>query len=285
MEEDNGTRRKSKYAMIGNSQYRGKDKIRPPEWKMTLVTLAQILIPSTPTQFYIPFLLCGWVGGFILAILYAVSLANVLRCLYLVSRVEPGIIPKVKSKVINYTRPYKVTYRESDDPSDVTKELNPIEAYFSVSHFKICPEDTTEIDPKKIEVLSACTTCGIVRPPRSYHCGECGYCVEIHDHHCPWMGTCIGLRNIRYFVCFLAYTSMHAAITFTINMIYFALKTYPVADQIFKHHNKNDESEGDEDYEHVTKGMRVVHLINIACSIYAFMIFLFLLFFALSMHD
>ena len=64
--------------------------------------------------------------------------------------------------------------------------------------------------------LSYCSTCKILRPPRSFHCGTCGVCVEVHDHHCPWVGTCVGLRNARYFVGFLLFTATHALCTFAI---------------------------------------------------------------------
>ena len=62
--------------------------------------------------FFRPFIAFGVIGGSLIAILYFISFANVLRCLYLCSRVEPGILPRVKSKVINYERMYKVIYRE-----------------------------------------------------------------------------------------------------------------------------------------------------------------------------
>ena len=74
-----------------------------------------IVIPSFPTQFIIPFILLDWIGGAFLALFYFISLANVLRVLYLCASVEPGILPKLSSKVINYDRPYKVAY----DPAAV----------------------------------------------------------------------------------------------------------------------------------------------------------------------
>lgn len=61
--------------------------------------------------------------------------------------------------------------------------------------------------------MSYCNTCQHLRPPRSFHCSQCGVCVEVHDHHCPWVGTCIGYRNVKYFIAFLFWTGMHALFT------------------------------------------------------------------------
>ena len=80
--------------------------------------------------------------------------------------------------------------------------------------------------------LSYCNTCQILRPPRSFHCGICGFCVEVHDHHCPWMGTCIGKRNTRYFILFLFYTGMHALLTFTLSLIFLLVISLPNIEEL-----------------------------------------------------
>ena len=133
-------------------------------------------------------------------------------------------------------------------------------------------------EQKQVEVLNVCRSCKILKPPRSFHCSTCGFCVEVHDHHCPWMGTCIGLRNIRYFVCFLGFTSLHALITFIINALFFAYRTLPNFEATFG----NKQSDGQ---EKVSGGMRLLHVANVGFCLYSFFIFIGLLAFAISMHD
>lgn len=66
-----------------------------------------------------PFELCGWIAGVFVCLLYIVSLGNVLRVLYLCASVEPGIIPKIRAKAVNYQKPYKVVYQDADDRDSV----------------------------------------------------------------------------------------------------------------------------------------------------------------------
>ncbi len=69
-----------------------------------------------------------------------------------------------------------------------------------------------------VTILAYCSTCEILRPPRSFHCHTCNACIEIHDHHCPWVGTCVAKRNHRYFCLFLLATSIHSLSTFIISI-------------------------------------------------------------------
>ena len=80
--------------------------------------------------------------------------------------------------------------------------------------------------------MSYCSSCKILRPPRSFHCSTCGVCVEVHDHHCPWVGTCVGHRNVRYFIGFLLFTSLHAFVTFLICITCFLINGGEMQDDL-----------------------------------------------------
>ena len=110
-----------------------------------------------------------------------------------------------------------------------------VEYYFSEDRFKYA----RIVDPnKEAYTLAFCTTCMIARPPRSFHCSTCGVCVESQDHHCPWMGTCVGKRNLKYFLGFLAMTSLHAFITAGICIAYFTQVTSKIDEFDFERSNE-----------------------------------------------
>ncbi|CAJ1993071.1 DHHC palmitoyltransferase [Leishmania donovani] len=56
-------------------------------------------------------------------------------------------------------------------------------------------------------LCKVCTTCHIIRPPRSTHCRFCDVCVEEFDHHCGIIGSCVGKRTFRFFGGFFVITS------------------------------------------------------------------------------
>jgi hypothetical protein len=53
------------------------------------------------------------------------------------------------------------------------------------------------------QTATVCTTCRVVRPPKSGHCRFCDTCVEEYDHHCGVLGACVGRRTFRFFALFM----------------------------------------------------------------------------------
>ena len=73
-----------------------------------------ILIPSGIVATVTNWSLTGWIGCWFLGAVYLVSVVNTIRILFLCAMTEPGIIPKIRSKEINYNQAYTVKYKEAD---------------------------------------------------------------------------------------------------------------------------------------------------------------------------
>lgn len=283
--------------MLGNSAYWGRDRIKPVDKCFVIITVFLVLVPSMPALAFTPFYLFDWLGGAAISLAYFCSLVNVLRVLYLCATLDPGIIPKIRAKSINYQKTYKVAYREENDLESLNAMAR-VEAHFDQRRFKAVRQvaareveenesDVVAVACRKMEEnerqepLSYCSTCQIVRPPRSYHCSDCGFCCEVHDHHCPWMGTCIGRRNIRYFICFLFYASLHGFVTAVIGALNFFLVTVPNFEQVFGRREENlDEGE-----EVLSQPLRVFQFINFVTVMYGVSFFSMLGAFAHSNHS
>ena len=98
------------------------------------------------------------------------------------------------------------------------------------------------------------------------------------------MGTCIGHRNIRYFVCFLLYTSLHGLITGLIGFLYFWFVTREKYDTFFDSADEKEARKEDPDYEEPTSYVSTMQIVNGAAMVYGFAFFLMLFCFGLSMH-
>lgn len=75
----------------------------------------------------------------------------------------------------------------------------------SVEKFEILSEAVMNFMKKKN--YRFCRICKNFKPERTHHCRQTGRCVLKMDHYCNWISTCIGLRNYKFFLTFILYTS------------------------------------------------------------------------------
>ena len=125
-----------------------------------------------------------------LTCLHALLLAMVAWSYFRTRFTNPGNIP----------RPHKLTREEVHalEAGDKTIATPTVSELFT-NEFSIC---------KKNGNMKYCRTCQIYRPARTSHCPETGRCVAKFDHYCPAISSAIGVRNYKYYIHFLFYTSL-----------------------------------------------------------------------------
>ena len=115
------------------------------------------------------------------------------------------------------------------------------------------------------------------------------------------MGTCIGRRNIRYFICFLFYASLHGFITAGIGVANFVLVTLPNYRQVFGSESSSSSEESvivettdsskdvlnvtDDEEEKLSSFLRVYQFINFVTIMYGITFWVMLGAFALTNHQ
>lgn len=186
-----------------------------------------ILMISVPTFYYLIFILHTAASWWLpIACMYILYLGTYLSNMYVLVRcnlTDPGVMPGIKSDKVDPKKKYYVVYKDSPNQG------RPLTAqeFYDNNHFELVDYEAkivgmtgavkNEFD-SRVTLLAYCTTCQILRPPRSFHCHTCNACIEVHDHHCPWVGTCVAKRNHRYFCLFLLATSIHSFATFLISI-------------------------------------------------------------------
>lgn len=171
----------------------------------------------------------------IISIVLTTSMIVCLWYLYQTYWSDPGILPSLymnsgivwtESAKADNVKEYYVEYLAKNDliyNMDYKGISNGVTKFYSFNKFRYLrfhqQDESSNLivdKKKKHNKLSYCETCEMLRPPRSFHCGQCGVCIEAHDHHCPYVGNCIGYRNLKYFLAFLFWTATHALVTLTI---------------------------------------------------------------------
>lgn len=180
-----------------------------PDARSLLVTLLLIIVPVVCFCVFVARHLrhqfSSYNAGYAILVAAIVFTIHVLVLLLLTSSRDPGIVP-----------------RNSHPPEEEFR-------YDTSASVEVGGRQTPSLQfPRTKEVMvnglpvrvKYCDTCMLYRPPRCSHCSICNNCVERFDHHCPWVGQCIGLRNYRYFFCFVSSATLLCIYVFALSAFY-----------------------------------------------------------------
>lgn len=146
--------------------------------QFSLIVLAALIIPAV---LYAATLAGSSSSSKTLTVLFFYFWANSLANFILCATTDPGCLPR------------NIHLTDTNNLLSIPQEYNQIITLPATNN------------ANSIQ-LKYCRTCRIWRPPRSFHCSQCGSCISTQDHHCIWMNNCIGRRNYRFFLLFLTST-------------------------------------------------------------------------------
>ncbi|KRX06109.1 hypothetical protein PPERSA_09721 [Pseudocohnilembus persalinus] len=180
-------------------------------------------------------------------IIMIVSHAIIVITLFILSLMDPGVIPKISPE---FDRHGEISKIPTQDYRKAQYKFNLLNVMVNKSHFL---------------KLKYCKTCCIYRAPRTSHCPNCNNCVERFDHHCPWLGTCVGKRNYKFFYLYLLATSFCCI---------FAIVTC-IQQQVLSTHEFMDENSGmgrAKAYGKALKDNPSAIIISLYCFLFSFFI-------------
>ncbi|XP_052202407.1 protein S-acyltransferase 8-like [Diospyros lotus] len=192
-----------------NKFFLGGRLIFGPDARSLLVTLLLIIVPVIIFCVFVARHLrhafSPYNAGYAVLTAAIVFTVYVLVLLLLTSAQDPGIVPR------NAHPPEEELRYDTSVSVEVGGRQTP------TLQFPRSKEVMVNGIPVRVKY---CDTCMLYRPPRCSHCSICNNCVERFDHHCPWVGQCIGLRNYRYFFCFVSSAMLLCIYVFAMSAFY-----------------------------------------------------------------